>query len=226
MWIGEQFIVNSRELDYLLCFDAEKHNLQPIGEYFVRDVVHRWKRDGLVQTSYQLRRGNHVFLAAQGIRATGLPFAPRTPGTSDVAHLTHHDSVNIVRLFLEKEAWRNRQVMSWVSERSLMQQEKLEAKEHPHAPKIHRPDAVIHTGNERIAIEIEKAYKRPSKLRGILQGYLYTELYTEIRYYCETPAIQHAIERTVHAILQELPAPQREHLTEKILCLPMPQLYA
>lgn len=221
-WIGEQFIVNSQELDRLLCFDAEKHHLQQIGEYFVRDLVNRWKRAGLVQTAYQLKRGRHVFLTAQGIRATGLPYVPRTPGISDVSHLTHHDGVNMVRLALEREAWKYRQVISWIPERSLLQQEKLEAKQHPHQPKLHRPDAVIHTGEENLAIEVEKAYKRPSKLKGVLQGYLYTDRYTQVRYYCETPAIQQSIERTLQAILGELSEPQRQHVTGKILSLPMP----
>lgn len=221
-WIGEQFIVNTKELDRLLCVDAEKHHLQPIGEYFVRDLLNRWKRAGLVQTVYQLKRGSHVFLTAQGIRLTGLPYVPRTPGVSDVAHLTHHDGVNQVRLQLEYAAWKGHQVMSWVSERSLMQHEKLEAKEHPHQPARHRPDALIYTGDECVAIEVEKAYKRPSKLKGVLQGYLFTDWYTQVRYYCETPAIQRSIERILYSILNELPVLQCEHLKRKIFPLPMP----
>lgn len=221
-WIGEQFIVNAKELDRLLCVDAEKHHLQPIGEYFVRDLLNRWKRAGLVQTVYQLKRGSHVFLTAQGIRLTMLPFSLRTPGISDVAHLTHHDGVNQVRLYLEYAAWKGHQVMSWVSERSLMQHQKLEAKEHPHQPTPHRPDALVYTGDECIAIEVEKAYKRPSKLKGVLQEYFYTDRYTQVLYYCETIAIQNSIERTLQSILHELPEPQREHMKGKIIPLPMP----
>lgn len=215
-WIGEQFVVNIKELDALLCLDAEQHHLPPIGQFYVRDLIHRWKKSGLVQTTTPLRRGSHVFLTAQGIRLTGLPYAPRTPSTSDVARLTHHDGVNALRIFLERQAWQGNQVMTWVSERSLMQEQKLFAKAHPHQPTPHRPDAEILTGDECIAIEYEKAYKRPVKLQSVLQDYLFRETYTGVRYFCETPAIQQSVARTIQATLHELPLAQREELQHKV----------
>jgi len=218
-WIGEQFIVNVRELADVIEFDRQKYGLSPIGRHFLRDTIHRWKSVGLVRTAYQLRRGSHVFLTAQGIRATNLPFSPRTPGFSDVAHLTHHDGVNKVRVHLEYQASQNRQIIQWISERALMQHEKLVAQTHPHAPKTHRPDGVMIVGENIIAIEVEKAYKRPSKLKTILQGYLYTTQYTQIRYYCETPAIQQSIQRTINTLLDELPAPQQTQLRDKVVAL-------
>ncbi|HRF98063.1 MAG TPA: hypothetical protein PLZ51_22810, partial [Aggregatilineales bacterium] len=67
-------------------------------------------------------------------------------------------------------------------------------------------------GENIIAIEVEKAYKRPSKLKTILQGYLYTTQYTQTRYYCETPAIQQSIQRGITSLLDELPVPQQAQL--------------
>lgn len=221
-WIGEQFVVNVKELDQLLCFDADKHHLDPIGEYYVRDLVRRWKKAGIVQTAYPLKRGLHVFLTSQGVRITGLPFTPRTPSTSDVAHLTHHDGVNQIRLYLEQQAWRNTQVMSWVSERSLMQQQKFIAKEQPHQPLPHRPDAEIYTREECIAVEYEKAYKRPAKLKSVLHDFLFSDRYSRVFYFCETPAIQQSIARAVSAIIPELPLPQHEHLEGKVIPTLMP----
>lgn len=221
-WIGEQFVVNVKELDALLCLDAEQHHLAPIGQFYVRDLLHRWKKAGLVQTTTPLRRGSHVFLTADGIRLTGLPFAPRTPSTSDVARLTHHDGVNALRIFLERQAWQGRQVMAWVSERSLMQQQKLFAKAHPHQSVPHRPDAEIHTGDQCIAIEYEKAYKRPIKLKTVLQDYLFRETHTGVRYFCETPAIQESVTRAILATLLDLPLAQREDLRQKIVAEVVP----
>lgn len=221
-WICEQFVVNTKELDALLCFDAEHHYLAPIGECFVRDLLHRWRRAGLAQTTTPLRRGSHVFLTASGIRLTGLPFAPRTPSTSDVARLTHHDGVNALRIFLERQAWQAHQVMTWVSERSLMQQQKQFAKEFPHQSVPHRPDAEIYTGEFCIAIEYEKAYKRPSKLKTVLQDYLFNERYTQIRYFCETTAIQQSVSRAILATLQDLPSLQREELHQKVIAEVLP----
>jgi hypothetical protein len=109
--------------------------------------------------------------------------------------------------------------MTWISERTLMQHEKLEAQLHPHAPKTHRPDGVMIVGENIIAIEVEKAYKRPSKLKTILQGYLYTTQYTQTRYYCETPAIQQSIQRGITSLLDELPHPQQAQLRDKVVAL-------
>ena len=211
-WIGEQFIVNIRELDGVIQFDAQKHHLPTVGKHFTRDTVHRWKDAGLIKTSYQLRRGSHVFLTAQGIRATDLPFSPRTPSVSDVAHLTHHDSVNRVRLHLEKQMWQAHHTMRWVSERALMQHQRK-------GIKAHRPDGVMMVGEHIIAVEVEKAYKRPSKLKQILQEYLYSIHYTQTRYYCETSAIQQSIQRGIDKLLADLPSQQQTQLHDKVVAL-------
>lgn len=223
-WIGEQFIVNIRELEGVIQFDAQKHHLPSVGKHFTRDSIHRWKDAGLVQTSYQLRRGSHVFLTAQGIRATGLPFSPRTPAISDVAHLTHHDGVNRVRLHLEYEMWQAHYTMRWISERTLMQHQKQEAKTHPHAPKSHRPDGVVMVGEHIIAVEVEKTYKRPSKLKQILQEYLYSIQYTQTRYYCDTSAIQQSIQRGIDKLLSDLPSQQQTQLQDKVVALTFPHV--
>lgn len=217
-WIGEQFILNRRELDVLLQLDAAQHNLKRLGEYVGRDLVARWKRGGLVDSVHQLQRGSHIFLTGKGIHTAGLPYSGRTPGRMHVAHLSHHDGVNRVRLGLEQWAWQQAVELQWVSERALLQQ----ASTLPPNQRPHRPDGVVHYADMCIAIEVERAYKRPVTRKKILQGYLYQTQYTHVHYYCDSSALQRSLARTLHTCLTDLPLIEQSQLKERIHILPLP----
>lgn len=47
-WIGEQFIVNVRELADVIELDRQKYGLPPIGRHFLRDTIHNGKVKALM----------------------------------------------------------------------------------------------------------------------------------------------------------------------------------
>lgn len=221
-WIGEQFTVNQRELEALMLVDAANHGLRQPGKYLARDTLQRWKQAGWIQTLYALRRGIHLYLTAQGIRLTDLPYAPRTPGKADMAHLTHQDGVNRVRLYLEKAAWEQGQLCRWVSERTLLQQQQVTRQTQPHQPLAHRPDGVVDWGEACIAIEVECSHKRADRVKQILEAYLYSTEYHHAYFFCDTPAIEHTIQRTWQYLLNTLPSHDQAALHTKVVVMALP----
>jgi hypothetical protein len=221
-WVGEQFVVNVRELERLVVMDAQHQGLVPAGKYLGRDTLRRWKQAGWVETLHVLKRGSHVFLTALGTRLTGLPYAPRTPGKADLAHLTHQDGVNKVRLYVEKTAWEQKQACRWVSERTLLQQQLLARQSQPHQLLPHRPDGIVYWEAMCIAIEVERSHKRVDRLRHILEGYLYSTNYHQAYFFCDTPALEQAVQHHWAAVVATLPVHEQSTLQNKVVVMALP----
>lgn len=219
-WVGEQFLINTCELTELLHSDAQRHYLE-LGEHAMRGLLNRWRKYQLVETFHQLRRGIHIYLTAKGTEVAGLPFKASRPRHNAFNHLSHHDALNRLRLHLEREAWQAGQELLWISERHLIQQERTQNGEYKPG-KEHRPDAILQTPMGDVAIEVERTYKRPGRLKEILNGYLYRSQYALVQYYYSSPRIQQNVQRALKIILSDTPLIYQVELQEKIQILPLP----
>lgn len=222
-WIGEQLLINKCELAKLLLLDAEKHKIEGLGKHVTTGMISRWKRYKLIDSFHQLRRGSHIYLTSKGTQTIGLQFKAATPGRNAVAHLTHHDAVNRLRIHLEREAWQAGRELLWQSERRLMQLEREKNGEYVFGKKAHRPDALIlEQGSGDIALEVERTYKRPKRLQSILSEYLYHPQYALVRYYCSSEKIQENVMRALKTVLSDTPLIHQGELQQKICILALP----
>ncbi len=62
------------------------------------------------------------------------------------------------------------------------------------------PDVVIDGDGRRAAIEIELAPKTTDRLKGILLGYLMSDLYERVHVVCGSPALERRVRRIVEAL--------------------------
>ena len=127
--MGEQYLVNKRELAALLDLDHRRHGHaagHPApGRYDARDLITRWRKHGLIKTIYRSRRGVHAYLTADGLHISGLPYTARKLTGTNISSLDHHDAVNRLRLHLEADFDPAQAECYWVSERRLMQEQPL-----------------------------------------------------------------------------------------------------
>lgn len=221
-WIGEQLVINKCELAELVALDALKHGLQ-VGQHVTNGLMGRWQAAAWVQSFHHLQRGKHLYLSKRGLREVGLNFKAVTPGRSAFTYLSHHDAVNRLRLYLEREAWLAGQTWVWISERRLMQMEKAQVGAMWFDHKQHRPDAVIRLDEKTdVAIEVERSYKRPKRLETILGEYLYQSQYAQVRYYYSNTQIYLNLERTLQSLLEATPLMGAPTLAAKIQVCALP----
>jgi hypothetical protein len=215
-WIGEQLVVNKCELTELLILDAERHDIN-LGQHVRNGLISRWRKHGWIETFHELQRGSHLYLTGKGIQVAGLTFKAKTPGRSAFSHLTHHDCVNRLRLYLERETFQVGQNLVWLSERRLMQMEREKGGEYVFETRTHRPDGIIlRDDGQQIAIEVERTYKRPKRLQAILNQYLYHPHYVQVRYYVRDTKIEQNVGRALRAVLYDTPLMHQTELQEKV----------
>jgi hypothetical protein len=122
-----------------------------------RALRDRWKRAGWVGSGQlAIQAPSFVWLSGRGAAGVESPFRVWQPNHGLALHI---EAVTNVRLLLE---WDLR-LGSWECERAIAQQL---AKDR--AGRGHLPDAVLHKGGERIAIEVELTLKSRLRLGAII----------------------------------------------------------
>ena len=156
-WIAEQLCVNTSQLGILLARNSERKDAIKSGkvsESGVMNVARRWKDAGWVETQRPyVKKPGYVWLTSKGISDLGLDFRATTPSLYTLRHM---DSVNQVRLWLERPN-NDKPIDQWIPER-IIRQEKQD----------HIPDAIVVTGGHRVAIEVELTQKASSRFEDII----------------------------------------------------------
>ena len=144
--IGEQYAVSVGQLARLI-------GRSPRTGRWLRD---RWRAAGWVESRKLTAEGPpFVWLTGDGIRLVGSPFRRWRPNPTLAVHI---EAVTEARLLVERELG----LGEWVGERMLAQQRSQES------GRGHLPDAVLLTGRERVAIEVELTLKTRARLDALL----------------------------------------------------------
>ena len=128
----------------------------------------RWHRAGWIESRPLTRNGpSFLWLTPQGARVAQSPYRTWRPNASMVGHI---EAVTDVRLLLEREL----RFGDWICERSLAQSSPSRSEDRPHLP-----DALLESGDEQIAIEVELSLKSRSRLTAILEqlGHEYAQVW-------------------------------------------------
>jgi hypothetical protein len=145
--VGEQYAVTVPQVDRLIGRSI----------HTARALRDRWKRAGWVDSGQlAIQAPSFVWLTGRGAAGVESPFRVWQPNHGLALHI---ESVTNVRLLLEHEL----RLGDWECERAIAQQF---AKER--ARRGHLPDAVLHMGGERIAIEVELTLKSRVRLGAIV----------------------------------------------------------
>ena len=143
--IGEQYAVSVDQLARLI---GRSHRT---GRW-LRD---RWRQAGWVESRQLTVDGpSFLWLTGAGGRLAGSPFRTWRPNAALVPHI---EAVTEVRLLLERQ-----HPHAWVCERALAQRLRSQG------TRAHLPDAVLETGNKRIAVEVELTLKSRARLEALL----------------------------------------------------------
>ena len=144
--IGEQYAITVDQLARLI-------GRTPRTGRWLRD---RWRRAGWVESRQLTAAGpSFLWLTRAGTRVAGSPFRTWRPNAALASHI---EAVTEVRLLSEQHG-----LGLWVCERAL-------AKSLCFATPVraHLPDAVIATGDGRIAVEVELTLKSRARLEALL----------------------------------------------------------
>lgn len=155
---------------------------------------------GLLERSAVLEGEPSVLRATRaGLRYAGQPFKVATLSPALVAHSLRCASM---ALLLAEEFW----PCEVLSERELVAVEQIEERPvfsaklgqlESGAPRLHRPDLAIATGDAPIAIEVELSAKAPRRLEGLMRAWRRASWVGEVRYYCEPGITRRAVERAI-----------------------------
>ncbi len=117
----------------------------------------RWRKAGWV-ASRQLESGgpSFIWLSRQGSRVARSPFRTWEPNPALAAHI---EAVTEMRLLLERQL----RLGEWESERVLAKSYGWRSQ-----PRLHLPDAVLVTGQGRVAVEVELSLKSRARLEAIV----------------------------------------------------------
>ena len=116
----------------------------------------RWRQAGWIESRQLLAAGpSLVWLTGTGARVAGSPYRTWRPNPGLAAHI---EAVTEVRLLLDQQL----RLGSWRCERELAKA--LLAEGRPHLP-----DAVIETGDETVAVEVELTLKSRARLEAVLE---------------------------------------------------------
>ncbi len=175
--IGEQYAISLEQLARLIDRSL----------YTAACLRNRWLKAGWVEGRGLATEGpSMIWLTSEGVRAAGSPYRRWRPQPALAAHI---HAVTEVRLLLERQL----SLGEWWCERELAQRSAL-----PAAGRPHRPDGLLDTGGERIAIEVELSSKSRDRLTEILieLGQSYDQVW-----YFAPPSLK----RTVAALAEAMP---------------------
>lgn len=175
--IGEQYAISLEQLARLI----DRHILT------AGCLRNRWLKAGWVEGRGLATEGpSMIWLTSEGVRAADSPYRRWRPQPALAAHI---HAVTEVRLLLERQL----SLGEWRCERELS----LRAASRT-AGRPHRPDGLLDTGGEQIAIEVELSAKSRDRLNEILieLGQSYDQVW-----YFAAPSL----ERTVTALAAEIP---------------------
>jgi len=160
-WAAEQYVARSDQLSILL----------GCGPRTVQRLIARLRQARLADQR-RLLAGEPAWIipTVKGLRACGSSFGAWRPRLGLLSHVA---AVNDVRLHIQGRAPGSQ----WVCERVI-------AREREH-PREHLPDALVLTGERRVAIEVELTVKSRRRLATILDEL--TGRYDAVLYFC-TPA--------------------------------------
>ena len=148
--IGEQYAVTVPQLARL------------IGQrlHTARSLRDRWKRAGWVGSAQlSTLAPSFVWLSGRGAANVQSPFRVWQPTHGLALHI---QAVTDVRILLD----RHLHLGEWECERAVAQRL---ADERGHANRGHLPDAVLHTDDARIAVEVELTLKSRVRLKSIVE---------------------------------------------------------
>ncbi len=156
-WLGEQYGARADQLEVLL----------GCGPRTVQRVVARQRQAGLVATR-RLIVGEPAWVipTSAGLRVGGQGFAVWQPRLVLLAHVA---AVNDVRLHVQSRS----PASEWVSERALARERRSGE---------HLPDAVVVTGGQHVAVEVELTAKSRRRVTAILDEL--AERFDAVVYFC------------------------------------------
>lgn len=144
--IAEQYAISVDQLARLI-------GRRPRTGRWLRD---RWRQAGWVESRQLTVDGpSFLWLTTAGSRIAASPFRTWRPNAAFVPHI---EAVTEIRLLLERQL----RLGAWVSERSLAKTLCAEG------TRAHLPDAVLHTDQGELAIEVELTLKSRSRLETLL----------------------------------------------------------
>jgi hypothetical protein len=199
-WIADQYAIRfDHLLDLAREYPGPGANPEGISVSAVRQMVARWLRAGWVE-SRQLLAGEPAWLwvSKSGLKSFGHErYTAQVPAFSRIRHLY---AVNEVRLLVEEDYAASGEAFEWVSERALRAGTFYQKGETGN----HTPDALIHTREGTIAVEVELTQKKPDDLAHIINTMLSAYdlirkryLYCEIRYYVFDSGVLRALRAAV-----------------------------
>lgn len=155
---------------------------------------------GLLERLTVLRGEPSILRATRaGLRYAGLPFKVASLSPATVEHSLRCVSMALV---LIEEFW----PCEVLSERQLIAIEQVEGRPvfsaklgelASGAPRLHRPDLAIVSGDGTIAVEVELSAKAPRRLEALVRAWRRASWVGEVHYYCEPGITRRAVERAV-----------------------------
>jgi hypothetical protein len=195
-FVGEQYGASYDQLRYILNRD------NPLSLGSVRNVVERWRKQGLIETWRMLNDYEPwVYLTHRGLKELDLPYSLWEPKLSSVPH---YYEVNRVRLYVE-----SRGSGKWISERYLR-------KHHVYSLVIggreHYPDGLVEVVNRdgqqlHLAIEVERTPKKPQDLYENIVSLIRSKTFSQVYYF-----INEKTEKGVREVADNLPENERIRL--------------
>jgi hypothetical protein len=156
-WLSEQYGARADQLEALL----------GCGERTVQRVIARLREKGLI-TTHRLIVGEPAWIipTSAGLRVGGQAFAVWQPRLALLAHVA---AVNDVRLHVQSRS----PASEWVPERVLARERRSGE---------HLPDAVVVTGGQRVAVEVELTVKSRRRVTAILDEL--AQRFDAVVYFC------------------------------------------
>lgn len=158
--VGEQYAITVEQLGQLIGRT----------ERTARWLRDRWRKAGWIE-SRQLQAGgpSFIWLSRRGSRIALSPFRTWQTNPALAAHI---EAVTEIRLLLERQL----RLGDWHSERLLAKTYGWRSEARPHLP-----DAVLDTGEGRVAVEVELSLKSRARLEAIVADL--SERYQQVWYF-------------------------------------------
>jgi len=185
LWIGEQYVINLRQLRVLLARGKE-NNLPPVSESAAYVWITRMKTLGVIEVVTPFRGwGPFLWLTSTGLRFVGLEFKAMKPAVTTLKHLYWCGQA---RLFLAQR----RPLDTWQSERYLRFEQVRAGKKLDDVREL--PDGHLVTEKGLIAIEVELVPKEVARVVGIMTKRV--EAYGTTWYFCSQES--HSVATKAH----------------------------
>jgi hypothetical protein len=209
-WIGEQYATRLDQLQTVLGRLSTRATKQPgkIAETTARHAIVRWESLGLAESRKILHdQPPWVWLTPLGLRSAGLEFPAWRPGPDTLSHIYW---CNQARLYITQR----RPEATWESERYLrLALGTLGAKGKPPQQTMAKqtPDALLHTPNGLLAIEVELSAKERQRMARVIRQLVYQYTQAPLNgtvWYFVSPAARSGVE----AALRDLDPEARRHI--------------